>query len=129
MEFVDLLQRTTQTVTTNADAFCSSIPGEVKNIVHMIYLAIQILTPLLLVIFGAIDMVKALTQQKEDEIKKAQSGLIKKVIVAIIVFLILVIAQWVVQLAATATGDNDNGWKCACQLLKGSNAKCADTNG
>lgn len=110
-------------VLVDANDFCKSIPSEVKNIVHMIYLAIQILTPLLLVIFGAVDMIRALTQQKEDEIKKAQSGLIKKVIVAVIVFLILTIAQWVVQLASTATGDSDNGWSCACELLKGS-GKC-----
>lgn len=125
MDLVNLLQAA-KTTTVEATTFCNSIPGEVKNIVHMIYLAIQILTPLLLVIFGAVDMIRALTQQKEDEIKKAQSGLIKKVIVAIIVFLVLTIAQWVVQLASTATGDTDNGWVCACQLLKGTNGKCSN---
>jgi hypothetical protein len=127
MDLIYALAGTGQASSYNSETFCDTIPNEVMNIVHMIYLAIQILTPLLLVIFGAIDMIRALTQQKDDEIKKAQAGLIKKVIVAIIVFLILTIAQWVVGLASKATNGSDasaNGWGCACKLLKGQNGSC-----
>lgn len=110
--------------TVSANDFCKTVPDGVANIVHMIYLGIQILVPLLLIIFGSIDLAKSLTAGKEDEIKKAQAGLIKKVIVAVIVFLLMTITQWVVNLAGTANGDDDNStWKCACKLLTGKDCK------
>ena len=63
------------------------IPGDIVNIIHYIYVAIQVVVPIVLIIFGMIELAKALTSQKEDEIKKAQSSLLKKAVVAVIVFL------------------------------------------
>ena len=60
------------------DFTCSSIPKQILDITNLIYKAIQIGVPIILIIVGMFDMGKAITQQKEDEIKKAQSLLVKK---------------------------------------------------
>ena len=93
----------------------TGIPGIVGNMIHWIYLGVQIVVPILLIIFGMIDLAKAITAQKEDEIKKAQGGLLKKAIVAVIVFLVFSLVQFIFSFAQ---GDN-SAWSCVDQLIHG----------
>ncbi len=97
---------------------CSSIPEQILNITHLIYKAIQIGVPIILIIVGMFDMGKAITQQKEDEIKKAQSLLVKKAIAAALVFLMFSLVQLVVSVVSpdtTATGSES--WACVKEIL------------
>lgn len=57
-------------------------------IVRFILTVIQWVAPIILIIIGSIDMVKAIIAGKEDEIKKNQQTLIKRLISAVIIFLI-----------------------------------------
>lgn len=93
----------------------TGIPAIVGNMIHWIYLGIQIIVPLLLIIFGMIELAKAITAQKEDEIKKAQSGLLKKAVVAIIVFLVFSLTKFVFNFAQ----GNGGAWNCVDQLISG----------
>ena len=94
-------------------AIGADVPNTILNIVHYVYLAIQILVPIMLIIFGMIDLAKALTSAKEDEIKKAQGGLIKKAVVAVIVFLVFSLVQFVFNFASADLGkDKANVWNC-----------------
>lgn len=52
----------------------------------------------LLIVMGTVDMLKAVMAGKDDEIKKAQGILIKRVIAAVIVFFIPLIVKLVLQL-------------------------------
>lgn len=104
----------------------NGVPSEIASMVHYIYLAIKVVIPILLIIFGMIELGKAVTAQKEDEIKKAQGSFIKKLILAVIVFLAFSIVEFVVQFAGGNAEDNSNDgnvWKCTCELLKGEGAK------
>lgn len=74
---------------------CDSIPEELTNMLNGIVTLIQIGVPIILIIMGMIDMGKAVASQKEDEIKKAQSMLIKRVIYAVVVFLVIAIVEFV----------------------------------
>ena len=94
------------------------IPGDLVNIVHYIYIAIQVVVPVLLIIFGMVQLGMALTSQKEDEIKKAQSGFFKKLIVAAIVFLVFSIVRFVFYFANSDT-NNKTIWGCVNSLLNG----------
>jgi len=49
---------------------------------------IQIIVPIILIVMGSIDFVKATMGGKDDEIKKCQSTFIKRLIAAVLVFLI-----------------------------------------
>jgi len=93
----------------SADVTCSvisdvAIDNKIVEVVHTIILAIQIVVPIVLVIFGMIDLAKAVMGQKEDEIKKGQQTLIKRVIAAAIVFFVVTIVKMLVSFLADGTG-------------------------
>lgn len=56
---------------------------------------IQIIIPILLIIWGTIDLGKAVVASKEDDIKKAQGMLIKRIIAAVIVFLLVLLTMFI----------------------------------
>lgn len=65
-----------------------------KNILPILDIArfaltvIQWVAPVLLIIWGTIDLVKSVVAAKEDDIKKSQKTLVKRIISAVILFLI-----------------------------------------
>ena len=69
--------------------------------------AIKIAVPLLLIISGMIVMAKAVMSKEEKEIKSAQQHLIKKVIAAVIVYLIISLTGVVVGLVGGPDWEND----------------------
>lgn len=70
---------------TCSDSNLLSIVQIVKKIVTFV----TILVPIILIVIGTFDLLKAVTASKEDEIKAAQKLLIKRVIYAILIFLIV----------------------------------------
>ena len=64
---------------------------DLLNIIGILKFAlrvIQFLVPILLILWGTIDLVKSVVAGKEDDIKKNQKTLIKRVISAVIIFLL-----------------------------------------
>ena len=66
---------------------CSSL-APVFVIVRVVFSIIQYVVPVVLILLGSIDLVKAVTQGKEEEIKKGQKTLITRAVAAVIVFVI-----------------------------------------
>ena len=81
------------------------IPGKLAYVISLIITLIQFGVPLLLIIFGMLDLGKAVVASKEDEIKKGQQMFIKRLIAAVIVFFVVAVVELVVGLAA----DDDGG--------------------
>ena len=81
------------------------IDSKIASTVHIIILFLQIAIPVLLVIFGSIDFLKAVTSSKEDEIKKAQMTFVKRLIAAVIVFFVVSLVQIVVRFVS---GNDEN---------------------
>ncbi len=77
-----------------------------KSVVNLI----KIFVPILLILFGTLDLAKAVIAGKEDEMKKAQSTLIKRVIYAAAVFLVVTLVQFVMSFVASNTGESENAW-------------------
>ena len=103
----------------NAEA---GIPVAFGNIVHLIVVAIQVVVPILLIIWGMLDFAKAIIGQDEDKIKAGQKTFIKRLIAAVIVFLIVTIVQLAINLAASVAGTENNAgsvWTCAKELISG----------
>ena len=75
--------------------------------------------PLILVIVGMLDMAKAVTSKDEAEIKKAQTGLVKKAVTAVLVFLMFSLVALL--FSVVSNGDSDKGdiWSCVSSLLNG----------
>lgn len=97
---------------------------KIVGIIRLVYNAIKIGVPIILIIVGMFDMGKAITQQKEDEIKKAQSLLVKKAIAALIVFLMFALVQLVVSLVAS---DKDSVINCVDSILNGKSTTTTST--
>ena len=94
------------------------LPKKVLEISNTIVNVLQIAVPVILVLFGAIDMVKAVSSQKEDDIKKAQGVLIKRLIMGALVYFVVVI----VKLLLSAIGGNTDGiWKCVQCFVSNAN--------
>ncbi len=71
---------------------------QVWQAVSAVITILCIVIVVLLIVMGTVDMLKAVMAGKEDEIKKAQSTLIKRVIAAVIVFFIPLIVKLVLGL-------------------------------
>lgn len=94
------------------------IDSKIPNTVSSIILIIKIVVPVLLVVLGSIDLVKGMTAQKEDEIKKGQHILVKRLITGALVFFVITIVQFVISFVA-GNDANDNTWKCVNCFLNG----------
>ena len=74
--------------------------------------SVQVLVPVVLVIFGIIDFVKAISSQKEDEIKKGQQLFIKRAITAVIIFFMVVIVKLLVSAVSSGKPESGNVFDC-----------------
>ena len=102
INFVNVLAKFNEPI---AAASCGvEIPAAIANVVYVIYTSIKVAVPLLLILFGMIDLGKAVISQKEDDIKKQQNIFIKRLIAAALVFFVLAIVQLVVNLVDAGSG-------------------------
>ena len=86
--------------------------GTFPYIVSTVVLLIKIVVPILLIIFGMLDLGKAVVASKEDEIKKGQQLFIKRVIAAVIVFFVIQIVQIVIRFVSGNDADVANCFNC-----------------
>ena len=91
------------------------LPNTISSVVNII----KIIVPIFLIVFGMLDMGKAVMSNDEKVMKEAQGKLIKRVIYAIIVFFVVAIVQFLVSLlsknGAEGTGIlGDEGCKHTC---------------
>ncbi len=84
----------------------STIPRLTSLVVDLIKIGV----PVLLIIFGMLDLGKAVMAQKEDEIKKSQQMFFKRLLSAALVFFVFVIVELVFNIVAR---DEKAGiWNC-----------------
>ena len=105
--------------------FCGSDATEIMNLTSTIVTLIKIGVPILLIIFGMLDLGKAVMAQKEDEIKKGQQMFIKRLIAAVIVFFVVFIVSFTLKIFAS---NDTNIWTCVDGFINGPSAS-ETTNG
>lgn len=96
--------------------------GNIVIIVKFVLTIIQWVVPIVLIVLGTIDLVKAVIAGKEDDIKKNQTTLIKRVIAAVIVFII----PMLVTIVMGWLGKDD--WKTCWNNTNGDVSKLFGTN-
>ena len=84
-------------------SYCDDL-APIINLLKAVVGLIQFGIPIMLILFGIMDLGKAVMSSKEDEMKKAQGILIKRFIYAVAVFLIV----WIVMLVMNIVADNAN---------------------
>ena len=92
--------------------FSGSFPYVVSTIVTVIKIAV----PVLLIIFGMLDLGKAVVAAKEDEIKKGQQTFVKRAIAAVIVFFVIQIVQIIMRFVS---GNDQNIAGCFNCFING----------
>ncbi len=86
---------------------CFDMPEPLINLVIVIVTIIQVVVPIVLVVFGMLDLGRAVFEQKEEDIKKAQGLFVKRLIAAVMVFLVVFIVKFVVTIVAGAIEDSE----------------------
>ena len=101
----------------DAREICSNIGTEISTFIHNIILVIKIAVPIVLVLFGMLDLGKGVVAGKEDEIKKGQNTFIKRLLAGVIVFFMVSITQLVISLIDKESGGEF--WTCANKIMNG----------
>lgn len=92
---------------STVSTICTDLAPIIKLIKHGLIPILQIGIPIILIVFGMLDLGKAVIASKEDEIKNAQKMLIKRAIYSIAVFLIVTIVTLVFNIFVVSGVDND----------------------
>lgn len=103
MEIVNFLECNISNLDSSANETLTAVVGTARLVVRIL----QIAVPVALIVLGSIDIGKAVIAGDEKKMKEAQKPFIKRVIAAIIVFLI----PWIVSLIIGMVGGKE--WK-AC---------------
>ena len=93
------------------------IPAPVPQLISICYTLLVVATPIILIIFSIVALVKAITGGNADAIKKAKDKVIKKFIAAALVFFVASIVQFVVSRASTTDGDKTSAVDCINCML------------
>lgn len=92
------------------------IPAGLADMIHDIYDLLKIAVPIVLVIMGMIDLLKAVAGQKEDDIKKGWNALVKRTLYGVLVFFVFTTVQLIVSLLP---GDNTKITGCVKEFFTG----------
>ena len=88
-----------------AGGVCEGLDPVIKIIKHGILKYVCILIPVGLILFGLGDLGKAVIASDEKEVKAAQSRLIKRVIYAVVVFLVPQLVSLIMGIVSIGVND------------------------
>lgn len=97
---------------------CGLISETTVNFIASLIKAIKYLVPILLIVMGSLDFVKATLSQKDDELKDAKTKFINKLVAGIAVFFVFSFVTWLVNLLAENFGIKS--LECVNSFLSGS---------
>lgn len=75
---------------------------------------IKILVPIIIILMGSIDLMKAVVAQKDDDMKKTQKMFVKRLIYGVALFFVIAIVQFLIGLVGGDT--NNRCFKCVANV-------------
>lgn len=96
------------------------IPSITLLVVNLIKIAI----PIILIIFGMLDLAKAVMSNDEKEMKGAQTKLMKRVIYAVLVFLVVSIVQLLFGVLSKNDSENVGDMSTCIKCFVSDNSAC-----
>lgn len=112
-----------ETVAAAGINFCTDTAA-VWQLVGRVLFVFKIVIPILLMVFGMIDLGKAVVGAKDDEIKKALKQLMMRAIAAVVVFLIPTIIAFIFSIVDSFTDVKDDYNVCAECISHPSSTNC-----
>lgn len=97
--------------------YCNHLVPIIKIIKNGVIPIFQIITPIILILMGMIDLGKAVTSGKEEEMKKSQSLLVKRAVYAVAIFFVITGVQLLFRLFFISGADAEvegtqSWWQC-----------------
>ena len=83
----------------------SVVPAFTSRVVSLV----KVIVPIILIVFGMIDLAKAVMANDDKIMKEAQTKLIKRIVYAVVIFFVVAIVQFVF----STLGDVDQGGETA----------------
>ena len=80
------------------------VPGTISTVISVLKIAI----PIILIIYGMLDLSKAVMANDEKEMKEAQKKLIHRIIYAVVVFFVIALVQFVFGRLASNDSEGTN---------------------
>ena len=97
------------TMTVGFDCNDPSVAGIVSTI-KTIYNLLKYATPVILIILGSVDFLKAVVAAKEDEIEKNKKRFINRLLLAVMIFLLLSVFQLITNILGSSGANESNSW-------------------
>lgn len=95
---------------TAAGDICTGGISEAIGLAKMVIKVLQIAVPIGLIVMGTIDMAKAVIAGDEKKMKEAQKPFVKRIIAAVIVFLIPIIVNMILSFVTKGNSDWIDCW-------------------
>ena len=105
------------------DSFCENTSAVWRFIGYAIYVA-KIIVPLIIIIFGVIELSKCVASGKDDDIKSAFTKLVKKLIIGLIIFFVPTITKLVFGVITEAAQALEDANKCILCLTSPFGDEC-----
>ncbi len=81
--------------------------GSLASLLHTLVVAVRIAVPIILIVLGSMDFAQAVFSSSEDSMKKTQSKFMKRLIIAVIIFLIPSFLGVILRIANSIWGNID----------------------
>jgi len=105
---------------------CSGDLQSIWKLIGQILFIFKIAVPLLIIIFGAIDLGKAVVASKDDEIKKAAKSLMFRALAGIFIFFIPTLVGFIFTLVDGWSTEYEGEYKvCAACISNPGSSDCA----
>ena len=107
-----------------AEQFCNTTKP-LFELLGIVVVAIKVAIPIILIVFGMLDMGKAVTSGKDDEIKKQLKVFLFRAIAAVLVFFIPTIVGFIMQMVNDSIADNTCGYSVCVEGITGVAGTCS----
>lgn len=94
------------------------IPSEITGTINIVYGILLIAIPVIIIIFGLIDFIKAIMGKKDDEISQGAKLFVKRLIMGAVAFFVLAIVKFVVGIIAKNVSSASAAADCLIQIFK-----------
>ncbi len=105
-------------------ALIKHIPAIIPRISNSLYNIAMVIVPVIMILFGMIDLIKGIISQKEDEMRKGRSSLVKRLIMGTITFLVVLLVKMLINLV----GGRGNSMRIVACVDCFVNNKCSQSS-
>lgn len=107
------------------NSFCTDT-ANIWQIIGYVLLVLKIVIPILLIVFGVIDLGKAVIASKPDEVKKAATSLMFRAVAGVAIFLIPTIVGFVMSMVSDFkdSGAKDDFNTCKSCITRPNSTEC-----